>query len=142
MSNPTYDINDIGCGTTSDETIAVIQEKITTDGNLRNGKQVKAGGQTFVERGAAPAHRRSRTTRATSSRGSPTTWPGAQFLSVDVNARDDSSWPDADITVTAPGARESRACAASSSGKTKAQIQCELDQASGDIPADRKCDEL
>ncbi|MFI5045619.1 MAG: hypothetical protein ACHQIG_01030 [Acidimicrobiia bacterium] len=141
MSNPTYDLNAVGCAASSDQTLATIQQKVTADGSLRNGKQVTAGDQIFV---SAELHLRSDKRH---DKGDILTWvtkdpAGSDFFSVDVNARDDSKWPPADITVTAPGARESRACSRASAGKTKAQIQCELDQASGDIPADRNCGDL
>lgn len=141
LSNPTYDIGDIGCASASDSTVATIQQKVTADGFLRNGKTVKGPDGTFV---SAELHLRGTDKH---KKGDILTWitddlEGDQFFSVDVNARDLSTWPDADVTVTAQGARESRACAQSSAGKTKAQVQCELDQSTGDIPADRECDEL
>jgi hypothetical protein len=69
---------------------------------------------------------------------------GGEFRSVDVNARDQSSWPPAAVDVRAPGARESRACTGLNVGKTKAQLQCEQDQASGEValPQGKECDDL
>lgn len=141
MSNPTYDIGAIGCATATDATVATIQEKVTADGFLRNAKTVKNGDHTFV---SAELHLHGSDKH---TKGDILTWvtpdaTGTDFSSVDVNAQQDSSWPHSDLVVTAPGARESRACANASAGKTKAQVQCELDQASGDIPADRKCGDL
>jgi hypothetical protein len=138
LQNPTYDVGKIGCGTAPDKTIATIQEKVTANGFLRNGKVLTEGGNTFV---SAELHLRTDDRHA---KGDVLTWVttdvnGNDFFSVDVNARDDSSWPDADINVTAPGARESRACAEATAGKTKAQIKCEQDQSQGQVPADLNC---
>jgi len=142
MSNPTYDLGNLGCASSSIATVKTIQSKVTADGTLRNGKQVRADdGQVFV---SAELHLRSDDRHA---KGDILTWvtddvESGEFFSVDVNARDDSSWPDAKVDVTAQGARESRACVGPSLGKTPAQIQCENDQNSGDIPGDRNCEDL
>ena len=141
MSNPTYDVGDLGCASAPVATVKVIQEKLTADGNLRNAKTVPAADGVFV---SAELHLR---TDDKDAKGDILTWitddlDGDQFFSVDVNAREESTWPAADITVTEPGARESRACAQGAAGKSKARVQCELDQSAGEIPADRECDEL
>jgi hypothetical protein len=142
MSNPSYDVAEIGCEGASDATVRTIQARLTVDGTLRNGKQLASRDtlRTFV---SAELHLRGDEAHAD---GDILTWVtddvgGREFASVDVNARDDSSWPHAEGDVRASGARESRACVSPSRGKTRAQVQCELDQASGEIPADRKCDE-
>jgi len=142
MSNPTYDLGDLGCASSSIATIKAIQAKVTADGTLRNGKQVRADdGQVFV---SAELHLRSDDPH---DKGDILTWvtddvESNEFFSVDVNARDESSWPDAKVDVTAQGARESRACVGPSLGKTPAQIQCEIEQSSGDVPGDRNCEDL
>jgi hypothetical protein len=141
MSNPTYDLGQAGCAPASDATIAAIQQEVTADGSLRNGVSVRSGAGTLV---SAELHLHGTSKH---DKGDILTWVThdageTQFQSVDINARNDSAWADAPITVLAPGARESRACAASNTGKTKAQIQCELEQNEHQIPADRKCNEL
>ncbi len=67
------------------------------------------------------------------------------FMSVDVHAREDSTWPHAPFTVTKDGAIESRACASLNRGKTKAQIDCEQRKNSGDVvalPDGKDCSDL
>src|SRR5262245_25370488 len=141
MSNPSYDLEKVVCANTSEATLTTLQSKIEVDGQLRNGKVVKSGSQSFV---SAELHLDGKDRH---EKGDILTWvtddlEGSEFFSVDINAREDSSWPDADVTVTAPGARESRACVAPSTGKTPAQVQCELDQSSGQIPTDMDCEDL
>ena len=142
MANPTYDLQDVGCTTSTPATIKTLQSKVTSDGKLRNGKQVRAtNGDVFV---SAELHL---ATDDKHDKGDILTWvthniDNGDFFSVDVNARDDSTWPDADIDVTAQGARESRACVAPNLGKTPAQIRCEADQSTGNVPADFNCEDL
>ncbi len=143
MQNPTYDVGDAGCVGASDDTIRTIQEKLDAPGKLRNGKLVPSGDQTFV---SAELYLRSADKH---DEGDILTWVttdvnGNEFFSVDVHAREESSWPPADVDVRAPGARESRACTGLNVGKTKAQLQCEQDQASGEIalPQGKECDDL
>jgi hypothetical protein len=143
MSNPTYDVSEAGCTGSSDETIRTIQERLDAPGKLRNGKQVPSGDDIFV---SAELHLR---TDDKHDEGDILTWvttdvAGNEFFSVDVHAREESSWPGADLDVRAPGARESRACTGLNVGKTKAQLQCEQDEASGDValPGGRECDDL
>ena len=67
------------------------------------------------------------------------------FVSVDVHAREDSTWPHASFTVTKDGAIESRACASLNRGKTKAQIDCEQRKSSGNVvalPDGKDCSDL
>ena len=141
MKNPSYDLGSLGCGTATPDTLATIQTKVTADGTLRNGKVITVGGQSFV---SAELHRR---TDQPHEKGDILTWvtkdlAGDSYSSVDINARQDSDWPDADITVTAPGARESRACTATVTGKTRAQLKCETDKSNGSVPIDRDCSKL
>ena len=143
MSNPTYDVGDAGCTGASDETVRAIQEKLDAPGKLRNGKQIVRGDETFV---SAELHLESDDKH---QEGDILTWvtpdvDGSEFFSVDIHAREESSWPPADVDVRANGARESRACTALNLGKTKAQLQCEQDEASGEVslPGGRECDDL
>jgi hypothetical protein len=141
MSNPTYDLQDVGCSTTDLAVVDEIGTRLTADGKLRNGRQVTSGDSIFV---SAELHLRDDDRH---TKGDVLTWvtddvESGQFASVDIGARDDSTWPPADVDVTAPGARESRACVGPSLGKTPAQIQCEQDELQGGIPQDRDCEDL
>lgn len=145
MTNPTYDVGAIGCTGAADATLRTIGEKLTVDGALRNGKAVKAptGGDIYV---SAELHLRSDQRH---DKGDILTWvttdlEGSDFSSVDVHAREDSSWPHADVDVRAAGARESRSCTALSVGKTKAQLKCEQDEQNSDVnvPGDLNCSDL
>jgi hypothetical protein len=145
MKNPTFDVGAAGCVGASDATIKTISEKLTVDGKLRNGKQVGAPGSddVFV---SAELHLDGDDPH---DKGDILTWTtsdveSSEFQSVDVNAREDSSWPHADVDVRADGARESRACTGLSTGKTKAQIQCEQDEANGEVnlPGGKECKDL
>lgn len=143
MGNPTYDVGASGCTGASDETIRTIQEKLDAPGKLRNGKLVNSGDNTFV---SAELHLRSADPH---DEGDILTWvttdvAGSDFSSVDIHAREESSWPPSDLDVRAQGARESRACTGLNVGKTKAQLQCEQDQASGEVqlPQGKDCDDL
>jgi hypothetical protein len=143
MQNPTYDVGDAGCTGASDEVVRAIQERLDAPGKLRNGKQIVTGDETFV---SAELHLQSDDKH---DEGDILTWvtsdvEGSEFFSVDVHAREESSWPEADVDVRAKGARESRACTGLNVGKTKAQLQCEQDEASGEValPGGRECDDL
>jgi len=145
MSNPTYDLVASGCAGASDETILTIQEHLEAPGKLRNGKLVRSpeSGTVFV---SAELHLRSDEKHDS---GDILTWStddvaGNEFFSVDVHAREESSWPHADVDVRAAGARESRACTGLSRGKTRAQIQCEQDSVTGDVvlPTGKDCGDL
>ena len=93
--------------------LRVLQQRITVDGTLRNGavRTEASNDITFV---TAELHKAGdRDNKA----GNLLTWsidsPSSQdFRSVDVRARDDSSWPKAAYDVRHKGASESRACAA------------------------------
>ena len=69
---------------------------------------------------------------------------GARFVSVDVNARDDSRWPHASFGVAENGVIESRACTGLNLGKTKAQIECEQNSgsSSADVAGGHQCSDL
>ena len=67
------------------------------------------------------------------------------FVSVDVHAREESTWPHASFTVTKDGVIESRACTGLNTGKTKAQLDCEQRQSSGEnvpLPSGKDCSDL
>ncbi len=69
----------------------------------------------------------------------------SDFLSVDVHAREDSTWPHAPFNVTEDGAIESRACTGLNTGKTRAQLDCEQRQSSGEnvgLPKGKDCSDL
>ena len=144
MSNPTYDLSKSGCKGTSAATLRAIQDKVHADGVLRNGRQIVRSDRRFV---TAELHLR---TDDKHHKGQLLTWvttgpSDSEFHSVDVSARDYSSWPAADIDVRADGARESRACATTDLGKTKAQVECERETNNNSgVPAagGRDCGEL
>ncbi len=121
--SPTYDVGTLGCTSASDATLAAAASKLTVPGTLRNGMSLV--GDDGYRMLSAELHRPDDDPHATGdlltfgSRDSDTT----EFLAVDVNAREDSSWPGAPFDVRDQGARESRACADISRGKTKAQIE-------------------
>jgi hypothetical protein len=145
-----------GCGNPSqsvrhcigapDETVAAIQEKVTGPQKLRNGKMVhlKGAEYTFV---SAELHEESDQPH---DKGDIATWAtkdikGTDFLSVDVHAREESTWPVAPFKVTEDGAIESRACTGLNTGKTRAQIQCEAEQSAGEnvqLPEGKDCSDL
>jgi hypothetical protein len=129
--------------------ISAIQEKIKPDAKvkLRNGKMVhlKGADYTFV---SAELHAQS---DAPHDKGDIATWATKDvtssdgFVSVDVHAREDSTWPQASFKVTEPGAIESRACTGLNTGKTRAQIDCEQRQSSGEnvgLPKGKDCSDL
>ena len=134
------------CQGAPEESVLAIQQKLTADGKLRNGKLVHLrGGPYFV---SAEIHLEADDRH---DKGDIATWATDDiestdgFRSVDEHARDDSTWPESTLDVTAEGAIESRACVGLNTGKTKAQIQCEQDEASGEgvqLPSDKDCDDL
>jgi hypothetical protein len=134
------------CQGAPEESILAIQQKFTAKGKLRNGKMVHLkSGPYFV---SAEIHLYS---DAPHAKGDIATWATDDikstdtFQSVDIHAREESTWPHASFTVTADGAIESRACVGLNTGKTRAQIQCEQRQSSGDnvaLPAGKSCSDL
>ena len=134
------------CQGAPEESVLAIQQKLTADGKLRNGKLVHLrGGPYFV---SAEIHLESADRH---DKGDIATWATDDiestdsFQSVDEHAREDSTWPASNLDVTADGAIESRACVGLNTGKTKAQIQCEQDEASGEgvqLPSDKDCGDL
>lgn len=144
MNNPTYDLSASGCTGATDDTLVAIQDRIHADGVLRNGKQLTRDDRRFVSaelllRTDDRHHEGDILTWVTTGAG------GSDFRSVDVRARDNSSWPVADLDVRAEGAGESRACVAVDVGKTQEQIRCEQDQASSNgpaLPGGRTCEDL
>ena len=145
--NPTQSVQH--CVGTSDSVLSAIQQKMKpgADATLRNGRTVQVPGSdtTFV---SAELHLGSDDPH---HKGDVATWATNDikssdgFVSVDVNARDDSTWPHAPFTVTKDGAIESRACAALNRGKTKAQIDCEQRKSSGQnvpLPDGKDCSDL
>ncbi|MEX1008337.1 MAG: hypothetical protein WD271_10895 [Acidimicrobiia bacterium] len=132
-----------------DEAISAIQGKIEPDAKakLRNGKMVhlKGADYTFV---SAELHLDD---DAPHDKGEIGTWATTDikssdgFLSVDVHAREDSTWPHAPFKVTEDGAIESRACTSLNTGKTRAQLECEQQQSSGEnvvLPEGKDCSDL
>ena len=133
MGNPAYDLNATGCTGVGDATLAAIQQRVHADGTLRNGKQVTRADRRFI---SAELHLRSDRRH---DKGDILTWAtsGARdfdFRAVDVKARENSSWPVADVDIRAAGGRESRACVTPDLGKTSEQIKCEQDRASSTGP--------
>jgi hypothetical protein len=114
---------------------------------LRNGKMVRLKGApyTFV---SAEMHLADDEPH---DKGDIATWATKDikssdgYLSVDVHAREDSTWRPAPFKVTADGAIESRACTGLNTGKTRAQIDCEQRQSSGEnvaLPQGKDCSDL
>lgn len=135
------------CVGAPDSAVLAIQERLTADGKLRNGKMVHPGGSPyrFI---SAEIHLRSNDKH---DKGDIATWATRDlddpegFLSVDVKAREESKWPAASFMVTEDGAIESRACTNLNRGKTRAQIECEQARASGEdvqLPAGQDCSDL
>jgi hypothetical protein len=134
------------CQGAPEESVLAIQQKVTAQGKLRNGKLVHLkNGPSFV---SAEIHLES---DAAHDKGDIATWATDdikntdEFQSVDVHAREESTWPHASFDVTADGAIESRACVGLNTGKTKAQIQCEQDRSSGEgvqLPSGKDCSDL
>jgi hypothetical protein len=139
MTNPTYELADQTCSRASDELLTTIGERLDADGTLRNGAQLRIGTDTaYVSAEFLP------TGQDEHVDGDILTWvtddlDGESFRSVDANAREHSAWPPADIDVTAPGARPSRACADVNLGKTQAQVDCEDSKVNGQAPLDLDC---
>ena len=134
------------CQGAPDDAILAIQQKLTAQGKLRNGKMVHLKGSPYMV--SAEIHLDS---DAPHDKGDIATWAtdditsSDQFQSVDVHAREESSWPHASFDVTEDGAIESRACVGLNTGKTKAQIRCEQDKSSGEnvaLPAGKDCGDL
>jgi hypothetical protein len=134
------------CQGAPEESILAIQEKVTAEGKLRNGKMVHLkSGPYFV---SAEIHLDSDDPH---DKGEIATWSTDdiksldEFQSVDVHAREESTWPHASFDVTTEGAIESRACVGLNTGKTKAQIQCEQQESSGEnvaLPSGKDCSDL
>jgi hypothetical protein len=134
------------CKGAPEETVLAIQQKLTASGKLRNGKMVQLAGSpnTFI---SAEIHLDENDGH---DKGDIATWATTDinstegFRSVDVHAREESTWPPAPFKVTEDGVIESRACTGLNTGKTKAQIQCEQDEASGEVqlPSDKDCSDL
>ena len=145
--NPTQSVQN--CVGTSDSVVSAIQQRMKPDAKakLRNARSVQVPGSdtTFVSAelhldSDAPHHKGAIATWATDDIKSDN-----GFVSVDVHARDDSTWPHASFTVTKDGAIESRACASLNLGKTKAQIDCEQRKTSGQavaLPDGKDCSDL
>jgi|SRR5262245_13369602 len=134
------------CKGAADDTVLAIQRKLTAQGKLRNGKIVQLPGSpnTFI---SAEIHLDENDKH---DKGDIATWATSDlkssdgFKSVDVHAREESTWPPAPFKVTENGAIESRACTGLNTGKTKAQLRCEQEQASGDVqlPSGKDCSDL
>ncbi len=143
--NPTQSVRH--CVGAPEDIVQAIQQKLTAKGKLRNAKLVHLSGSpnSFI---SAEIHLDSDDKH---DKGDIATWSttgvdsAEGFQSVDVHAREESAWPQARFTVTKNGALESRACTGLNRGKTRAQIQCEQDQNSGEgvnLPADKDCSDL
>jgi hypothetical protein len=143
--NPTQSVK--RCQGAADDVTLAIQKKLTTKGKLRNTKLVHPEGvpYTFI---SSEIHRDS---EAPHDKGDIATWATKDvksangFLSVDEHAREESKWPVAPFKVTKDGAVESRACTGLNTGKTRAQIECEQRQASGEgvqLPQGKDCSDL
>ena len=135
------------CVGAPDELVRAIEERVTGPQTLRNGKMVRLEGAKYAFI-SAEFHPRSDDPH---DKGDIGTWATQDiestdgFQSVDVHAREESTWPVASFNVTAEGAIESRACTGLSAGKTPAQVQCETEQASGEnvnLPEGKDCSDL
>ncbi|HEY7105733.1 MAG TPA: hypothetical protein VH986_04985 [Acidimicrobiia bacterium] len=143
--NPTQSVRN--CVGAPEDVVQAIQQKVTGAQKLRNGKMVHLENAewTFVSAELHPF------SDAPHDKGDIATWATKDiksndgFVSVDVHAREESTWPPASFNVTADGAIESRACTGLSTGKTRAQVQCESEQASGqqvNLPKGKDCSDL
>jgi hypothetical protein len=143
--NPTQSVGN--CAGVPAETVRAIQQNITGPQKLRNAKMVRlpSADWTFVSAELHPF------SAAPHDKGDIATWATKDiassdgYVSVDVHARDESTWPAAPFNVTVDGAIESRACTGLSTGKTRAQVQCEAAQASGrhvELPKGKDCNDL
>src|SRR4051794_18015057 len=99
------------CQGAPEESVLAIQQKLTADGKLRNGKLVHLkNGPYFV---SAEIHLEADDAH---DKGDIATWATDdikstdEFESVDQHAREDLPWPESTLGVTADGAIESRAC--------------------------------
>jgi hypothetical protein len=140
MTNPTYDLSEVGCSTVPDATLQALQATVST-GTLRNARQVTEGDTTFV---SAELHRPDEDAHAKGDlltwASDPTTSP--RFAAVDERAREESTERPASFDIRAHGGRESRACVGPSRGKTPAQLHCEREQANSGTPASGRCEDL
>jgi len=143
--NPTQSVQH--CIGAPDSAVLAIQQKFTAKGKLRNGKMVHLEGapETFI---SAEIHLDS---DAKHDKGDIATWATrdlnstTDFQSVDVHARENSTWPHAAFDVTTAGAIESRACTGLNRGKTAAELRCEQEQESGNnvaLPKGKDCSDL
>jgi hypothetical protein len=143
--NPTQAVRH--CVGAPEEAVQAIQQKLTAPGKLRNGKMVHLKGSDYSYVSAEihldddDAH----------DKGDIATWAtrdvksAEDFVSVDVHAREDSTWPHASFTVTRDGVIESRACTGLNTGKTRAQLDCEQRESSGEnvpLPSGKDCSDL
>jgi hypothetical protein len=128
--NPTVPQSQLqGCSFSSDAVSNALSSKLHKGaGTLRNVKQITTGGTTFVSAELhAPGDKKH-------DKGDILTWAATtakdptEFTSVDVHAREKSSWPGSKFNVTQHGVYASRECTNLTRGKTKAQIQCEEKQ--------------
>jgi len=143
--NPTQAIRH--CIGASDQTVLAIQQKLTGAQKLRNAKMVHLEGSDYVFVSAElhpfsdqPHDKGDIATWATTDVKTP-----EDFLSVDVHAREESTWPRASFDVTRDGVIESRACTGLNTGKTRAQINCEQQESAGDsvqLPKGKDCSDL
>jgi hypothetical protein len=143
--NPTQSVRH--CVGAPDEAVQAIQEKLTAPGKLRNGKMVHLKGSPYSYL-SAEIHLDENDRH---DKGDIATWATKDvkspqgFLSVDVHAREESTWPHASFTVTREGVIESRACTGLNTGKTKAQLECEQRESSGEnvpLPGGKDCGDL
>ena len=141
MSNPSFDLRATDCRATTANVLRVLDERLDVSGAFRHGGQIEMSDGTFV---SAELHRSGddKDVRGDIFTFRTDSLDSGDFQAVDVHAREDTSWPPASIDVRSPGARESRACVLPNVGKSRARVQCEHDQQSADIQADRHCDEL
>ncbi len=140
--NPTTSV--ARCVGAPNEAVRAISRKLDPSaGTLRNAKMVTSSGFSFLSAelhavGDAKHDEGDILTSATRSAKS------GDFVSVDVHAREYSSWPIARFDVTKKGVIESRACTGLNRGKTRAQIRCDQEQATGDVQVGpgRDCTDL
>jgi hypothetical protein len=143
--NPTQSVRH--CVGAPEEAVLAIQQKLTAPGKLRNGKMVHLKGSDYSYL-SAEIHLDENDRH---DKGDIATWATKDvksadgFLSVDVHAREESTWPPASFTVTEDGVIESRACTGLNTGKTKAQLECEQRESSGEnvpLPSGKDCSDL
>jgi hypothetical protein len=142
LSEPSYDLVKAGCAGAPAALLSTAQTKLTVPGTLRNASIAPGDdGYTFLTaelwRRAQDEHRKGDLLTFASKSGDD------QLLAVDQNARTDTSWPGAPFGVEARGGRESRACANTKRGTTRAQAHCEAQQSGqGLLPGTKKCSAL